>query len=75
MNKENKMSMIDIRTEEDENIETIKFSENESVINSGSYIILCQESIGYNDKLILISKSDIPNLIKALNKAKELGWY
>ena len=68
------MAMLDIRTE-DENIDTIKFSENESVINSGSYIELCQEIIGYDDKFTLISKSDIPNLIAALNKAKDLGWY
>lgn len=68
------MATLDIRTE-DENIDTIKFSENESVINSGSYIKLCQEIIGYDDKFTLISKSDIPNLIAALNKAKDLGWY
>lgn len=68
------MATIDIR-EENTEIDTIKFSENESVIRSGSYIKLCQEIIGYDDKYTLISKSDIPNLVAALNKAKELGWY
>lgn len=66
------MATIDIRDTSDSEITEIKFSNNELVSNEGEYIEFIQN---IPNRSLFILKSDIPNLITALNKAKELGWY
>ena len=63
------MAMIDIRDTSEE-ITEIKFSDEEIITNSLTLIHISDEDCAFS-----ISKSDIPNLIAALNKAKDLGWY
>lgn len=63
------MAMIDIRDTSEE-ITEIKFSDEEIITNSLTLI-----HISDDDATFSIYKSDIPNLIKALNKAKDLGWF
>lgn len=63
------MATIDIRDTSEE-ITEIKFSDKEIITNSLTFI-----HISDDDAKFSIYKSDIPNLIKALDKAKELGWY
>ena len=63
------MVMIDIRDTSEE-ITEIKFSDEEIIGNSRALIYISDGSGAFN-----IYKKDIPNLIAALNKAKELGWY
>ena len=66
------MAMIDIRNIAEEEITAIKFSNNELVSNENEYIEFSQN---IPNRSLFILKSDIPNLVAALNKAKELGWY
>ena len=63
------MAMIDIRDTSEE-ITEIKFSDEEIITTSHNLI-----HISDDDGAFSICKSDIPNLINALTKAKELGWY
>ena len=65
------MATIDIREESAEVVDAIRFSNDEVITHIASYIKFYQCDV-YK---ITITKSDIPNLIAALNKAKELGWY
>ena len=64
------MAMIDIRDTSEE-ITEIKFSDEEIITNSLTLINISDD----DDATFSIYKSDIPNLIAALNKAKDLGWY
>ena len=66
------MATLDIRDIIDDEITEIKFSNNELVSNENEYIEFSQN---IPNRSLYIHKSDIPNLIAALNKAKELGWY
>ena len=66
------MTTIDIRDNTIIMITEIKFSNNELVSNENEYIEFAQN---IPNRSLFILKSDIPNLIAALNKAKELGWY
>lgn len=67
------MAMVDIRDIPEEKITAIKFSDDDAVINDSNIVIRLRNK---NDGgYYFIYKSDIPNLIAALNKAKDLGWY
>lgn len=69
------MAMIDIRGK-DENTTEIRFSDEEHLSNPNPATIEITQKCAHSDSNKLrILKSDIPNLIAALNKAKELGWY
>ena len=63
------MAMIDIRGK-DENTTEIRFSDEDIITNSLNLIHISNDVNASS-----IFKKDIPNLIKALDKAKELGWY
>lgn len=66
------MTTIDIRAVGEEEITEIMFSNVELISNENEYIELSRHT---PIRSLYIHKSDIPNLIAALNKAKELGWY
>lgn len=65
------MATLDIRTDLAPVVDTIRFSNDEAIMDNGPYIDFYQYAV----HKITITKSDIPNLVAALNKAKELGWY
>ena len=67
------MVMIDIRDIPEEKITAIKFSDDAVVINDSNMVIRLRSTD--DGTYYYIYKSDIPNLIAALNKAEELGWY
>lgn len=65
------MATIDIRGNETEEITAIIFSDESEIANESREFIRIKDNNGY----YLVFKSDIPNLISALMKAEELGWY
>lgn len=66
------MAMIDIR-EEVQTIDTIVFASNGDVeqIKKSSNCVMLKDSCG---EFVLVPGMDVPNLIRALQKAIELGW-
>lgn len=69
------MATLDIRNT-DEEITEIKFSGEEYIYKCNHLAIgIFQNLEPDHENKMYIYKKDIPNLIKALNKAKELGWY
>ncbi len=68
------MNTYDVRINGVDSIESIRFADN-------GYNVIIQEDNGrialsdeYSDCYVAIQPEDIPNLIKALQKAVELGW-
>ena len=70
------MATLDIRNTNKE-ITEIRFSDEESLYDSSCSTISIIQKLKYDGtrSVVHVIKSDIPNLINALNKAKELGWY
>jgi len=68
------MAALDIRNT-DEEITEIQFSDEEHLSNLNAAIIEISQKCECSNNKLRIFKRDIPNLIKALDKAKELGWY
>lgn len=66
------MASIDVRKEEDV-VDTIVFGDYGDVlqiVKTSNYVMFKDTC----DDYVLVEKRDIPNLIKALQKAVELGW-
>ena len=64
------MATIDIRTAEDEEIDCIRFTDEDYInIDSIRSFTLCNDSTGESFEL---ANDDIPDLIKALDKVLEL---
>lgn len=72
------MATIDVRGEVEEVVTAIKFSDSyathligEGIGEEGSFVMLYDDN---NDYVVINDKEHALNLIKALNKAIELGW-
>ena len=71
---------IDIRETEDEQITVIRFGDPDEVEELADYIMLnvngdIEIRITGCANRINVYSEDVDNLIKALQKSKELGWY
>ena len=65
------MGILDIREPDDSSITEIVFADDNYVTKNSCYIGLCDRA----DEIEFYIKSEvIPDLIKALQKAVELGW-
>ena len=65
------MAILDIREPDDSSITEIVFADDNYVTKESHYIALCDRT----DEIEFYIKSEvIPDLIKALQKAVELGW-
>lgn len=70
------MATLDIRDTASGMTTEIKFSNKLFLRTSNPLTIeIVQDLRDSGQNKLRILKSDIPNLIAALNKAKELGWY
>lgn len=79
------MNTYDVRTNKDEPITSIKFKDHD--LKNGSYEAISIKNFGeyvdfgdnagdpVNLNASLFSKEDVNNLILALQKALELGWF
>ena len=72
------MATIDVRDEADAAVDVIKFSDSyathifgEGIGEEGSFVMLYDDN---DDYVVINDKEHALNLIKALNKAIELGW-
>ena len=65
------MGILDIREPDDSSITEIVFADDNCVTKESRYIALCDRT----DEIEFYIKSEvIPDLIKALQKAVDLGW-
>lgn len=64
------MATLDIRNYVEEDITTIKFSDGDSIEHKSSDVIIIRDNVCGDFCGVFVS--DIPNLIKALQKAQEL---
>ena len=65
------MGILDIREPDDSSITEIVFADDNYVTKESRYITLCDRT----DEIEFYIKSEvIPDLIKALQKAVDLGW-
>ena len=65
------MAILDIREPDDSSITEIVFADDNYITKDSRYIALCDRT----DEIEFYIKSEaIPDLIKALQKAVELGW-
>ena len=65
------MAILDIRETESSPITEIVYSDTDSLEKSGDYVVITDKM---DDCEFHISHTDIKDLIKALQKAVELGW-
>ena len=72
------MATIDVRDEVEDVVQVIKFSDSyathlvgEGIGKEGSFVMLYDDN---DDYVVVNDKQHALNLIKALNKAIELGW-
>lgn len=69
---------IDIRnTPSTKAVDTIRFSNADNTFNVSAIYTQLDGYIELSDNAdtVIVAASDIPNLIKALEKAVELGWH
>ena len=74
------MATIDIRDGMDAEIDTIKFSDKENsedaaYLRKGSFVSISTYYEEDTGPVFIDSETDAKNLIKALQKAIELGWW
>ena len=65
------MTILDIREPDDSSITEIVFADDNYVTKDSRYIVLCER---IDETEFFIKSEVIPDLIKALQKAVELGW-
>ena len=65
------MAILDIREPDDSSITEIVFADDRYITKDSRYIVLCDRT---DEIQFYIKSEDIPDLIKALQKAVELGW-
>ena len=65
------MGILDIREPDDSSITEIVFADDNYVTKDSRYIVLCDRA---DETEFHIKSEVIPDLIKALQKAVELGW-
>ena len=65
------MAILDIREPDDSSITEIVFADGNYVTKDSRYIVLCNRT---DETEFYIKSEAIPDLIKALQKAVELGW-
>ena len=65
------MAVLDIREPDDSSITEIVFADDNYVTKDSCYIVLCDRT---DEREFYIKNKVIPDLIKALQKAVELGW-
>ena len=65
------MAILDIREPDDSSITEIVFADDNYVTKDSCYIVLCDRT---DETEFYIKSEVIPDLIKALLKAGELGW-
>jgi hypothetical protein len=72
------MNTLDIRGGKEQKIEKIVFAEKDwdfisAISQESTYIAFYTND--NDDDTVILKKTDVPHLVAALQKAKELGWW
>lgn len=76
------MNTFDVRNSKEVKVDRIRFADEDFNLDLVNSIELSPEGdivlhydFDYEDCNVVIANCDVPNFLKALDKAKELGWF